>query len=267
MADESSWSRITDTLSRRVDETVLPKPPRDVVLPEEDDAEAPEGLTLGDAEGQTFMIEYLDSAGRRSLRRITVWGIVEGRGGWPCLSARCHERNAPRQFRVDRIQTCIDLDGEVFEDVLAFLDDAFGMVFADPEKANDRAVAQQEWCEIARDIKPGAVLMAAMVQSDGVSRNSEIEVATQGLALAAEKLGHFMTPDHVRRLEDLLRRTRPTPSAIRRSLEAMEGFDQRRIMEILRTAVAVMEADGRRHPKEIDLLNLLSLEMIGTTII
>lgn len=82
---------------------------------------------LGTAEGQSFEIEYCNSEGVHSDRRITVWGLKEGTSGIPMLVARCHKSNKTRTFRTDRIECVIDNSGEVHEDVPAFLHDTFGM--------------------------------------------------------------------------------------------------------------------------------------------
>jgi tellurite resistance protein len=100
-----------------------------------------------------------------------------------------------------------------------------------------------------------------------VTRNSEIQIAAEKIALAAEKIGYFMTPDHCERLENMIRRTRPIRPAINRAIDTMALFSKRRTRDFLLAAVAVMEADGVRHQSEVELLNQLSTELIGASVI
>src|SRR5690606_19646165 len=111
---------LASSLAGLVDSRPLGPPPVAPSLPNED-VDEPGKQSLGFAEGQSFAIEYVDAAGRPSSRRITVYDIQMTSSGVPCLYARCHERGAMRSFRVDRIKYCIDYDGEVFDDVPAFL--------------------------------------------------------------------------------------------------------------------------------------------------
>ncbi|WP_162184716.1 tellurite resistance TerB family protein [Sphingomonas hengshuiensis] len=63
--------------------------------------------------GFTCIIDYADSKGRDSTRRITCVRL-ENNAGTEYLRAFCHERRSHRLFRCDRIETYYDIEtGEV----------------------------------------------------------------------------------------------------------------------------------------------------------
>ncbi|MEM7727851.1 MAG: hypothetical protein AAF311_01105, partial [Pseudomonadota bacterium] len=97
--------------------------------PSDDEPEAdispPNDLTYGHAEGQTFGIVYEDAKGNLTERYITVWSIKPG-PHCLILNARCNLRERMRTFRVDRIDSVFDYDGEVY-DVYPFLEETFGI--------------------------------------------------------------------------------------------------------------------------------------------
>lgn len=244
----------------------LPAPPRPVRLADADDAEEVAVRALGVAEGQSFMIEYVDSAGRPSTRRITVFGIVVGRGGIPLLNARCHERNALRQFRVDRIRCCIDYSGEVHDDVAAFLVDSFGM---DADIAHRRAGedADARWRDIIDLVRDDAVVLAAMSQSDGLMHRSEVLTIVRHLVALVERHGVLTDESDAERITTHVGRLRPTGAAIARALDGLGRQDASHVQRVLRAALAVLDADGRRHPAEIALLDGISRELTGVGVV
>ncbi|MDQ0456022.1 WYL domain-containing protein [Rhizobium paknamense] len=235
-----------------------------IILPETDDDDlADVSDVLGYAEGQSFMIEYVDSRGRGSARRVTVWSIVAGAGGTPCLFAKCHERNAMRQFRIDRIKCCIDYDGEVFEDVPLFLRENFGMSLP----ASLAAGLDKDWARILEDVRVHAVLIAAVMRSDGRVHEQEVEIGLIHLIAVAERSGHFLDELRQASLQRYLLRLRPTDSAIKSAIDSLIGEDKRQIERLLRVCVAVMDADGKRDVREKAAINALADEILGVVVV
>lgn len=259
-------SELIDALAGRVPPVPEPQVAAPVALPEEDDPVEREARSLGYAEGQSFIIEYLDSAGRASTRRITVFEIVEGKAGMPCLMARCHERNAVRQFRVDRIRSCADFNGEVHEDVSAFLYDNLGMSPAIASEARAR-LESDNWNVVLPAIRSDSVLLAAIAKSDGLLRTVEIDAATQYLAWSVERSGIMLSDADIERIANHVRRLRPTRDAISRSLDALATRDRKQVIDLLRACVSVMNADGNQHPAEIAMINAISLDLVGVAIL
>jgi WYL domain len=63
--------------------------------------------------GVTFAIEYADARNNVTTRRITLRELYRSDDGALYLHSFCHERQALRSFRFDRVQSVIDLDGVV----------------------------------------------------------------------------------------------------------------------------------------------------------
>lgn len=259
------FQRFSTELEAHVLNRALPPAPHPVRLVEDDEPDVAVVDIVGYADGQSFMIEYVDSRGRPSSRRITVYSLDIGRGGVPLLTARCHERKATRQFRVDRIRCCIDYSGEVFDDVPTFLEQTFGMsvALASRRGADD---AETRWRDILDLIRDDAILLAAMSQSDGAIHPAEIEAATAYLMGVAEADGAMLSPEEGQLVAAHFKRLRPTGEAIRRALEAQVSRPARRIRTLLMAAVRVLDADGQRHPAELELLNDLCRELTGVEI-
>ncbi len=118
------FSRLFSLFGRGLDDAPPPPPDIRVAVQADDDPEDIPGEQaieesrsdppdLPDVAGINFAIDYLDSRGRASTRRVTLHRFRMTSKGALLLYARCHERRAERSFRVDRIQSVIDLDGEV----------------------------------------------------------------------------------------------------------------------------------------------------------
>lgn len=240
---------------------------------------------LGEAEGQTFMIEYRDTSGHVTRRRISVWDIQESTNGRPCLIARCHERKAQRTFRVDRIQCCIDLDGEVFEDVPRFLHETFGMALhvargdhptsptrtaipAAPiqQKSPDKS-EKQHFAAYRSKIRHQCALFSAMTLVDGDRNPAQFDISAKYCADFLKQAGTPLPSDHDRDLLKYLRGQRPSERQIARAIEEIRSFDPKDLIAVLQTCADLMDADGTRAPEEVDLLNELSVELIGVPII
>lgn len=248
------------SLSEIVGSRPVHAPPAEIELPPEDTDEGAGGY-LGDAEGQSFMIEYVDARGQRSRRRITVWSIVGGKDGVPCLFARCHERNANRTFRIDRIACCIDYGGEVFDDVPAFLAENFGMSAG--LARSQAGAAETRWADIRNRIWADAVLLSAMCRADMTVRSVEVEAATAHLSAVAERQGAMLADGEIEAIARYTARLRPGIEAVSRALAQVSSRQPDDIRRTLLAAVRVMDCDGQRHPAEANLLNALSHELLG----
>lgn len=238
-------------------------PPIPVVLPAADDADM-EGEYLGNAEGQSFMIDYVDSGGRASRRRITVYGLALGNSGIPMLTAKCHERRATRTFRVDRIRCCIDFGGEVHEDVASFLQDNFGMSATLAARRQDPALAG--WQSVLDLVRDDAVILAAMSRSDGHVHVAEVDVAVRHLVAIVERRDDILSDADIARLSSHFARLHPTDDAIRRAVSRITAHGADHVQRLLRAVVALLDADGLRHSAEMRFLDTLCIEVTGVGI-
>lgn len=255
-------SQIANSLAQTIAKRSRPTP-RIPDLPNTDDQLENETTSLGYAEGQSFMIEYVDSKGAPSARRITVWQIIAGSNGAPCLFAQCHERNAMRQFRIDRIQCCIDYDGEVFEDVPKFMSDTFGMSFKIALKA---AGITERWSKILYAIRPDATLLAAVARADGNYASVEASAAMQYLEEQAETSGVMLDAGDLAALKRYAKRLHPLEDQILRAIEQLRGRPPHRINRLLRAAHTLIKSDGIIDQREINMLDDLAIELVGTPI-
>lgn len=227
---------------------------------EEDESDSTD--ELGVAEGQHFAIEYRDAKGNLTRRRITVWAIRKSKSGMPSPYARCHERNAMRQFRIDRIQCCIDEDG-VIHDTADFLADTFGMNAEVAELASNTAISGRD---LIKSCVSEAVLLAAMMNADGKIREQEVAVASAFCLTLCEKRQGRMLQGNLESLSKYIDRMNPTHSAI---LDACDVFLSSSVDEkaaVLRAMRDVMDADGDRDKTEIKFLNEISRDLIGMDI-
>ncbi|WP_442582708.1 WYL domain-containing protein [Mesorhizobium sp. ASY16-5R] len=256
---------LVDLLVRHVEAQGIPEAPVVVALPDNDDPIDTEAKFLGYAEGQSFAIEYIDSSGNNSSRRITVYNIIAGRGGAPSLFARCHERRQMRQFRVDRIQCCVDYNGEVHEDVPRFLFENFGMSLSTGRIIVDKH-ADKRWAEILASVRDEVVVLAALSHSDGSVVTSETTAAARYQARKIEAAGILLSDQEIASLGSHVRRVRPTVEAIERALASMLNLEVVALQKFLNAAIQVIDADGKRHPEEMALLDRICIDLTGTSI-
>lgn len=265
---------IIDNLTYRVERRPPPKMPEGVTanLPGADDIEEITPLDeadIGYAEGQSFVIEYVDAKGCFSRRSITVWSIALGRDGVPVLVAQCHHRHAQRTFRVDRVKAAIDLiDGEVHEPPAQFFVECFGMSELAAKRTGRRGITgstpNDRWTALRNRIKPAAHVLSALSHSDGLSRVCERDVAMQFFdALEPGVIGHGVSVDKVRKY---LQRLRPNRQTIADALDDLERWNPDEIIALLSAGQTLIEADGILTPEETALLDAISVELIGTPI-
>lgn len=236
---------------RIADAMPVPRPTTcKIVLPEEDDFDSrcpvkPDTETAGHEAitGSQIVIEYRDGKGQQSTRRITCRRI-ETRGGVRYLSAFCLERNALRAFRADRIVAIIDpATGEVHSPGTVWL-----LRFSDDETSASGwrfGLSPQQFSHLTA----GLNVLTFLARCDGNWHELEREAVEQFAAIwwmRAEVRAEFdidAIGRHATRLG-------PDPETFALAVEHC-GADPvlRRI--IAQHAAAVIDADGRHHPKEL----------------
>lgn len=242
----------------------LPAAPRQISIGTGDDDPEVDSASES-AEGQSFMIEYVSSAGEASSRRITVFGIQENADGIPMLMAQCHERNAERAFRADRIRCCIDYDGLVHANVPAFLHETFGLAidtaaFNETDETSSECSTLSDWEQARAYLRPHAEILAALSLSDGTMSKAEVDVAVCHCNHIACSGGFFTAADQDK-LMAFVKRLRPTDKTLQKSVERLTGAPPHEVTELLISAVELMDIDGSRDPAEVELINQLSQEL------
>jgi tellurite resistance protein len=251
-----AWIDLVGFILRRRPEPPTPAP---VALPPADppdeEAAQPAATEYGPAEGQSFMIEYRDSRGSASRRRITVWSVQPGAGGTPCLYARCHERAADRSFRCDRITAIITGDGEVLSDVRAFLGERLGVRLDGVTARADR------WPAVLAAIRPQAQILTGLALADGRRHEAELRVVARSCGGVAAAAGFRLTAEEEAALDRYLRTMRPSEATLVRAIDRIAAAGPAAEAALLDAAEAVIAADGVEHPEERRFLVAIRAEL------
>ncbi len=229
----------------------------------------------GDLWGTTFVIEYTDSKGEDSIRRVAMRHFVLRPGKSLVMSANCFERNALRHFRYDRIQSVIDDDGIIYEPNEFFrnelhcpIDDYLSRCL--PESmARKPAVANKKTNPTTKliDKKPGIAhrsicrdglrILVAIARSDGDYCDTELAEIVSYIESEAKLAGIETTNEDRDALRNYLRRQRPDAKILEKCLKKMDeaalGVQER----FLKAARKVILADGVVHKEETKIIDLV----------
>lgn len=217
------------------------------------------------ADGQSFAIDYVDHAGNISHRRISVWAVQRNVEGVPILIAKCHERQAARAFRVDRITGVTDLDGAKREPLSRFFYETFGFIWPkDAEVVAPEEPEDQRWDRIRLVIrKAGIALLAALARADREIGAAEVEemVFFCERACAAEEID--LTGTERERLAAWVARLRPTPESVESALDTLFESGTEAIATLLKAGMRVINADGTLKEAEAEMLDAFCYALTG----
>lgn len=251
--------KIAGLFRRRSDGATLPPPPRlpgeEIrALPPADDSEmaatAPSDVPddVDSFAGLAFSIEYVDAEGQPSHRRVTAQAI-EARYGRAYLRAFCHERQAARTFRADRIRSLTDLrDGRTYDDPIAYLRQLAGdrvpsTASEAPPDGQDRAF------ERCRD---GIRILMFLARCDGLVHENELGVVSAYCRHRAESERWGVLNYNLSHLLEYADRQFPDFNTFRccldRIIDAADTGEH--VKMILAHAYAIVAADGVLNPKE-----------------
>jgi hypothetical protein len=239
-----------------------PRPePRTVTLTDYDDeTEAPIVAESIECEGQSFMIEYVNSKEEHSCRNITVWTVAYNKDGRPFLRAVCHTRKAMRSFVVERIQSCIDYDGAVHAPA-SFLLENLGL---DTSLRGKVASGNKERLLAAQRIaRPHAVLLAGLSRCDGYMHESELSI----LRTHCENLFDHLTLEETNRLGRRYHLLKPTSDQLDLAIEEFRSEKPDTITRFLVSAHELIKADGVLMEEEVILFNEFCDELTGVKLL
>jgi hypothetical protein len=200
------------------------------------------------------MIEYCDTDGVFSRRRVTMRNIID-RGDRRYLQAFCHERNAMRTFRLDRITCLISEDGEV-EDAEAFFDDVLAtaevetLTVPTPLVHGPKAATVTTYTQIRRHLTPAIALLTATARSDDVLHPEEMNriltyIEKEGeVAWKAGMVATCLTVDDLDKLERTIRRIRPTREDIGEALMGLRSWPTDAMKRLAHALASTALADG-----------------------
>ncbi|CAO3440070.1 hypothetical protein [Azospirillum endophyticum] len=238
-----------------------------------------------DAAGSTFAIDYLDSKGTLSRRRITMREIYTN-GERTYVQAFCHERRAARSFRFDRIVEVIDIDGEC-HDPRRFFTEGLGLEFPTaekvsvPPKAPVSPVRVETTAQHSRAAKPdvrvtdkpgmaqrrvardGLRVLVALARADGELHPEELEVILDYIAEQCDLCGIDMTETDRAALLPYLKRQQPSSDVLGECLSALNAVPRIQQRLLVRFAMMLMDADGVQDPAEFDLIMRIRQELVA----
>lgn len=234
-----------------------------VPLPPEADDDIDFSQETTDALADLFVyIEYTNAGGVSSRRPITIKkeSIVQGKLN---LFAYCHARKALRQFRVDRIEAVITVDGEVFQPASLFwkhVGCSYPDAVADEKQIHDDRFAATG---IKRQFNHELVVLAALSGSDGNMHERELDQIVDYIERELEWERVCMKPGEVTALRNHLKRMRITRDRLAESVDVLlrkEGKHRlynRQLDRFINTARQVATADEILHPAELGFLDYL----------
>lgn len=193
-----------------------------------------EGFPVADCGGMVNQIGYIDAKGEKSERLVTFFRISTRAGRWH-LQGLCHDRDAFRSFRCDRILYCLDPEtGEMQEDFFAYMADIFG-------------VEAQSWQDGAEDnalkySKDGARVLLFLANCDGEYHPLEREVICEYVNRRCGALG---IPGNITGVMRFIDNSTADKYVYYDSLDnLMEENDAGHIRLLMQMAVRLTEADG-----------------------
>lgn len=192
------------------------------------------------------MIDYVDSRGTHSRRRITIRKIT-ATANFSWLWAYCHEREQPRRFRTDRISHFITHDGEVISptEFLATMCD-----FSGPTTHVGATSKRRRTANFSRYTSPAVLVLTAMAMADNELHREEAEVILVYLeneAIALFEAGTIEAIPDVSTFDVIgrrIRRLRPTREDVAAALTELRRRPAHELNRLRKCIARVALADG-----------------------
>lgn len=221
--------------------TVVPPPlpgGRQVRLTAVDDPEFVPETTVRDVVGCAFGLVYVDAKDDESERRITVRHLSR-QGRELYVGAYCHERQAPRLFRVDRMVTLIDLQtGEVIDRPQAWIEE---LLAADPT------------ADALMRARYGINVLAAMARCDGRFHADERDIIVDYVKATAE----YDRRISEERARQYVAKVWPDERCFQRSAKSFRKSPDE-VRPLLRYVRKVVDCDGRLTDEEFSFAQRLN---------
>lgn len=228
-------------------ETAPPPSLRPVVLPVADAAETvAETVHAGPVTviGALVEIEYSDTDGVPSERRIAIRKVQRRADGDGYVQAFCHERRAMRTFRISRIESLVDMEtGEVFDDPLRFFAEELAVAELAPERPK---AAQDDTTEaaIAR-YRPQMQILAGLAHCDGHFHPEQKRLMVDFIS---DRAGLPLNRD---RLTRYVGRLRGSQGTVADAIELLAEDSDEEIVALVEAFGPMIEADGVVHANEL----------------
>lgn len=207
------------------------------------------GSSDHDLVGLTIGIEYCDSAGNLSQRNITIEKFFNKEDKW-YITGYCFLRKRLRQFRLDRISSMYNQDGEFMAPSTFF--NVIGLTYKEPSNSKLNPGAAHR--KIARD---GMRALMGLARIDGFLHEDEIEVILcyaeeEGAAAATKRLA--MTEEDRVALTMYLKNLQPHGDVVSSCLDRLISKGDTALKTFFWYARKVMDADRVQHVNEVTMI-------------
>jgi len=229
-----------------------------------------------DLYGIVLVIEYRDSKGQLSRRKISIITSRTNDNGAQILQAWCFERNAMRYFRLDRIQAVIDDDGKIWEPERFFNEELLvdyscnspkAITCATSTETKKRTKAQGPGVAVKKLCADAIQILTALGRSDGRFIAVEVAVALDYVMAQAKVADIPLSEDDKTAVLAWIKRVKATPPLLEKALENFSQCPTRDVIALLVTAEKLVRADGVVKDGEKAMLKkiLESLETLKNT--
>lgn len=240
METQSVAETVVDAIAARLSGAVVHDPVIAGFTPylTKTDVEYRPDRTLRDVVGCGFAMRYIDAEGDETQRRITVRNVTAD-GNYLYLGAYCHERHAPRIFRVDRIQELIAFDtGEVIERAT----DWVNSILADDPTGTAIMRARH-----------GINILTTISRCDGVFHRNEKESVIEFVL----DLADYDTSVDVGLVRNYVGAAYPDMKCFESSSRSAKRWSPEYLRRLVRSVRRVVDGDGTISPEEFDLVTKL----------
>lgn len=237
--------KLIDWLLRAAPAEADPAPDIPGTTPElpRQDADETEAAVSVEADGTVILddiftaIDYRDSEGSFSRRRITMHRLESG-PRVAFLQAYCHERQAPRTFRTDRIECFITRDGEVIEPDEYWRRIGVDQTGLSPPKPEIEPRA------LLKKFRSAISVLVTLSRADGEMHPGEVRAILSYINDEALEAGLKCDSESIAKLENIIRSMRPTRRTLQKHYLRTRKFYDRRWRRFVRAINEVILADG-----------------------
>ena len=209
---------------------------------------------------QRFGIEYQDEEHAPSSRTISVKRVAISSEGAGLLQGYCFWRKEPRTFRLDRLISVIDADGEYHNPPTNFIIEMFE-TFAVHVRHDEVALRR-----FSQRFSAHFAILKLMANADGEIHPKEEEAIIDYAARLMVRSDFYIGNEELHQFNRWLKRLEPEPQDYFEALDDLEARPERELLPLFQSAKEVLLADGLQHPEECRLLDDLCVRLGGAAL-
>lgn len=191
-----------------------------------------------------IQINYIDSLGQKSERRITIKSITQIANSDYLITAYCHEKEAIRSFKLSHIERLVDIEtGEIFNEPLNYFVERFSN--------SPLGLLTKVFQEIESEI----LILSYVARSDGYLRKKERDLIANYILLRSREELDMMI------LDEEIRRTYCERTDLKKSLKSASLLPEENKVQLFEYAQQIVETDKKIDPIEMGVLELIKQEL------